>query len=606
MKTMFRRPMLAVAILAVVAMASAGCTGTSSSGGHSGGGTPIHGGTASYAVLSAGPNYVFPLDNTTNFTQTNISYLQLLLYRPLYWYGQGGSSQINYDLSIGQPPLYSDGGKVVTIKLNHYLWSDGTPVTARDVVFWQNLVMANKAEWGAYTPGNYPDNIVSTKIVDPSTIQFTLDKAYDQSWFTYNELSQITPLPQQSWDRTSSSSPDGDYDMTAAGAVQVYRYLDGQSKDLGTYASNPLWKVVDGPWEMSSYTPSDGAVDFSPNPDYSGPQKPYLSKFEEQVFATAGAEFKDLTSGSGPQVGYISPAEISSQPILQRLGYSLARAYSFSISYTQLNFNNPTAGDLFKQTYIRQVLQMLVNEQGLVNGYFGGFGYPTCGPVPAEPVNPFVDSYVKTCPYAYNPAKAIDVLEAHGWNVVPGAVSTCARPGVAANECGAGIKAGQGLEFAYLYGSGDTAFPEAMAQQKSDAEAAGVDFTLVREPGSQLSGAVIPCMSSQAACSWQMAIGGWIYAPDYYPTGETLFSTGGGYNVGSYSDPQADKLIDGTTAAGDPQQTLDAYQDYLAQQEPVIWQPGTYGLNEVSSKLRGVTPFNVFGNINPEDWYYTK
>ena len=30
-------------------------------------------------------------------------------------------------------------------------------------------------------------------------------------------------------------------------------------------------------------------------------------------------------------------------------------------------------------------------------------------------------------------------------------------------------------------------------------------------------------------CSWG---GGWSYAPDYYPSGETLFAPGGGFNVG--------------------------------------------------------------------------
>ena len=48
-----------------------------------------------------------------------------------------------------------------------------------------------------------------------------------------------------------------------------------------------------------------------------------------------------------------------------------------------------------------------------------------------------------------------------------------------------------------------------------------------------------------ASCTWEIENwgGGWIYSPDYYPSGEVLFQTGAGSNSGSYSDPTDDKLI---------------------------------------------------------------
>jgi hypothetical protein len=39
---------------------------------------------------------------------------------------------------------------------------------------------------------------------------------------------------------------------------------------------------------------------------------------------------------------------------------------------------------------------------------------------------------------------------------------------------------------------------------------------------------------------------------------------------------------------------------------PVLWQPSTFSIEEVSNRLQGVTPFNVFGYITPESWYYTR
>jgi hypothetical protein len=38
----------------------------------------------------------------------------------------------------------------------------------------------------------------------------------------------------------------------------------------------------------------------------------------------------------------------------------------------------------------------------------------------------------------------------------------------------------------------------------------------------------------------------------------------------------------------------------------VIWEGGTYSLTEYDTDLHGVTPFNVFDAVNPENWYYTK
>jgi hypothetical protein len=54
-------------------------------------------------------------------------------------------------------------------------------------------------------------------------------------------------------DKTSASGKVGSYDTTTAGAKAVFAFLTAQSKDVSSYGSNPLWKVVDGPWKLVSY-----------------------------------------------------------------------------------------------------------------------------------------------------------------------------------------------------------------------------------------------------------------------------------------------------------------------------------------------------------------
>ena len=50
-----------------------------------------------------------------------------------------------------------------TIQLKSWRWSDGQPVTSRDVQFWFNVLAANKNNWWDYTPGEFPDNVTAFK-----------------------------------------------------------------------------------------------------------------------------------------------------------------------------------------------------------------------------------------------------------------------------------------------------------------------------------------------------------------------------------------------------------------------------------------------------------
>jgi len=74
------------------------------------------------------------------------------MYEPLYRFGDKGSATVDYRLSIGNAPLYSDGNRVVTITLKGERWSDEQAVSARDVIFWINLLKANRDEWPPMCP----------------------------------------------------------------------------------------------------------------------------------------------------------------------------------------------------------------------------------------------------------------------------------------------------------------------------------------------------------------------------------------------------------------------------------------------------------------------
>ncbi|MGO9660616.1 MAG: ABC transporter substrate-binding protein, partial [Acidimicrobiales bacterium] len=113
---------------------------------------------------------------------------------------------------------------------------------------------------------------------------------------------------------------------------------------------------------------------------------------------------------------------------------------------------------------------------------------------------------------------------------------------------------------------------------------------------------------TQPSCSWELLNWGtgWTYFPDYYPTGEDLFKTGSGENDGSYSNARMDTLIDNSDYQPG-QASLNAYEQYVRQQTPVLWQPeAVYQISEVASDLHGVLPQSPLNSISPQDWYFTK
>src|SRR5580704_4503730 len=151
-----------VLLLAVAAIAALIVSACSSSGSTPNPGKPQAGGIVTFAEQPGSPpTYIFPLYNGANSGNNNITYLQPLMWLPLYWFGHPDSAQatVNYQLSVADPPVFSDGDKTVTMMLKNYNWSDGKPVTARDLVFWINLLLAEKNQSGAYVPGGWLDHV---------------------------------------------------------------------------------------------------------------------------------------------------------------------------------------------------------------------------------------------------------------------------------------------------------------------------------------------------------------------------------------------------------------------------------------------------------------
>src|SRR6202453_4388494 len=213
-------------------------------------------------------------------------------------------------MSLADDPVWSNGDKTVTITLKNYKWSDGQPVTSQDVAFSIDEIKAaikeSPANWYAYSQGlGIPDEVASVTTPDAKTAVINLTKAVNPTWFFENELGSLMPMPSHAWDiDATGGAAITDWATNPADAKKIYDYLNAQSKSLSTYATNPLWQVVDGPYKLSSLTASTGAYTMTPNAAYGGPHATVQSPWQSVPFPSDAAEFDALKDGS-VDVGYL-------------------------------------------------------------------------------------------------------------------------------------------------------------------------------------------------------------------------------------------------------------------------------------------------------------
>ena len=603
--------LLTTAAVLTAAVTLAACSGTTSSIGSGGSGQPRgakeHGGTVTVAWVAATPNLIFPLSPATNTDGYNVN-LDNPMWPTLVYPGDGAKSVVNPQESLFTSMTWSDGDKTVTIGLKHWNWSDGQPLTSRDFTFVYNLLRYNLPNWIDYTPGLFPADVSSVVTPDAHTVVLHLTRSYNPSFFTDDVLTLVPLLPQHAWDKTSASGKVGNYDQTKSGAKAVYSFLQKEGSQTSTFATNPLWKVIDGPWALSSFE-SNGTYSYVPNKHYSGPDKPILAKVINEQFTSDTAELDALRSGGSLDVGALPLNDVRQAGVLRSEGYSLATLHTPGVAEIVPNFYNAQVGPLLRPLYVRQALEDLINRPQIVAKVYSGYADPGNGPVPIQAFPPWASPLEHSGgPYPYSPSTAAALLKAHGWKVVRSGTSTCQRPGSGPSDCGAGITSGEPLAFQLTYSSGTAATDEQEAAIQSSEAQAGVKLNLKSEPFNTLVGTVGVCTAAKhpaSTCGWQLVDYG--YDPySLYPTGTGLFSTGAPNNQGGYSNPEMDKLIN-TTEYGSSTQALFTYEDYAARQLPWLWLPIADYLQVYKSNLANYAPLNPFsGSLNPEAWYYTK
>ena len=412
--TISRRP-AALAVCAVVAaMGLAACSKASPSGpvSHSSGafgavppatGTP-HAGTISWAEApGSAPTWIFPVTPGADLSSYTAIF-QFQMWRPLYWFGNGVSPTLVPSMSLAYPPVYSGGDTTVTVRLKtRYRWSDGRPLTAKDALFYLDMVRAavreSGANWGAYTPHiGIPDQVVSASTPNATTLVLHLNKPVNPAWFTADGLDYVLPMPVHAWAKASASGPVLDF-TNPANDTKIYDFLAKRSGSTGTYATNPMWQVVDGPYRLTQFNNTTGGYTLTPNPSYGGPHSATVPAVQAVPYTSDTAEFNAILSRS-IDIGYMPLTDVPQLGAVKAAGYHIFGYPSWQFADATYNFADRTGdfNNTINQLYIRQALAHLENEEGYIKAFFHGAGGLAYGPIPSVPTSPYTPADALTNP----------------------------------------------------------------------------------------------------------------------------------------------------------------------------------------------------------------
>jgi peptide/nickel transport system substrate-binding protein len=561
---------------------------------------------------NATPNYILPFYPPANCTVTNTSQFQLMMYRPLYFFGLGDSAALQPSLSTGKLPVYSNGNKTVTINMKGWKFADGQTVDAESVLFFLNMYDAVPSGFCTYTSGlGIPDQVAGAT-ASGNTVVIHLKSPVSPLWFTDNELAVITPMAN-TWDMTSatktSDCASGKYGAasTIAACKAVQAYLNKQAANTSTFTGK-LWQSgVDGPYKLIKMD-NLGNAEFQANPTYSGPQKSYVKYVKLVAFTSTTAEQNQLEAGN-IDLGYVDPSVLTSPapspgavganfaPLASK--FNLVSTIPFSNNYMNLNFGKNPGAVFLNQLYVRQALESSIDQAAIIKSADKNYAVPSFSAVP--PNTPSSEIGKVTQPYPYDMAAAAADFSKNGWTLQSGQL-VCTSPGTASGQCGAGITQGQKLTLSVEYYSGVPSLATEMNAVIANWTSLGIGITQTTGTFNDTAGSCPSAYNASTTfdiCNWG---GGWLYAPDYYPSGEPLYLTGAGSNSGQYSNPTMDSLIKATLSTN---VKLTAFAQFTADNLPVLWDPINASTSEVAKSLKSSIGFkDVLETFTPEYFHF--
>jgi peptide/nickel transport system substrate-binding protein len=585
----------------------------------------------------------YPFYTAGTCETANIDYWNLAV-RPGYWFGLGNNVSLQPNLSIFNAPTFgtSGGNTTVTVTIKPWEFSNGKggtePVDNASVAQFLNIDQSGVKDGNAacaYAPGyGLPDQVTNVSYAGGQTghsFTMTFQGNASHTWIEDNQLSQIIPLPA-AFDVTSGSGAPGSGNCATADFNTLPQTSPGTGPCSAVFnymssltMQSSLWQWADGPYRQFSAQYASGVATgldvMKANTQYS--DTGFAAKAAKTIIfepeSGTSTEINQLEKNK-LDIGYVDPSDLTRAPGVGKVGkntlsklshYNPISGTIFGTFYWEYNFDNahstfqtkgplPAWAEEINNAYFRADIQESINQLGIIQHVDNGYADPNWSAVPAFPKTGF-NSGIKN-PYPYSTTKGKAQMKAEGWNtsVYP---AVCDKAGAAG--CGTvafPIKKGDKAQVELLVPGGDNTVKLATQDTVSEVHA-GSDIQII--PTYRSAQTYVGPACFQGAHLWELCgYGGWIYAPDFYPTGEVLFGVGAGSNVGGYGSAEMQSLLTGTLTGSALNQNQapynTSYGEYTAQNLPFNWQPVPSPTDEFAKSLKGNPPPNPLADFNPE------
>jgi len=353
------RPRTLSAGLVALALAAAGCGGSGSTSGS--GGTGAAATTVSTLVI-ANAVKVDTLDPAQNSVNESI-WMDQNLYSRLLQPNATGTGLLP-DLATSWD--ISTNGLTYTFHLRpDAQFSDGSPVTAKDVVYSIDRSRNTSGGWGFLLTA-----VKKVSAADPHTVVITLSQPH-------------APLLAD---------------------LAMYAYSIVPEK-LVKAQGKAFWQhpVGSGPFMVTSYS-ADSEIDLARNPHFYG-TKPKISKVKIMIVPDDNTRVLMLESKKADIIEN-PPGNLVSQ-IDKTPGLSVQLFPSTRVDFIQLDEHYKP----FKNLFVRQALNYALNRSAIVKLAYQGHAVPGASFMPYK--MQYYDSGIK--PYPYNVAKAKQLLAKGGY-----------------------------------------------------------------------------------------------------------------------------------------------------------------------------------------------
>jgi peptide/nickel transport system substrate-binding protein len=462
------------------------------------------------------------------------------------------------DLAIDVPSL--DNGEAVMVGdgANQHLettfkirqdakFSDGSPVTADDVIFSWKLTL--NPVWGAAAGNDLESKYSDVIKKDAHTVVFKMMSEAQAK--AAGQADQVGPVVHPFY-------IFGLPDVAIYPAARMNSLVDGDPanspkvRDLqsSVYSREP---VGTGPYTLQAWDPGV-QITFKARSSFMH-GKPAIDTIVIRGFeASKETLLAQMQAGDVHTIGSES-LDVSDVDAINAIPG--ARAYvkaGTTIEHIDFNLDNPILAD--KQ--VRKAIAFALDRQDLVNRVLAGQSSPSDSLIP--PISPLFNP--DTSKYSYNPDQAKSILDADGWTV---------------GSDGIRVKGGQRLSFKYQSTTAGIR-KKTMPLVKEQLAAVGIEVNIDQVPAQTYFGSTGPLRRGTFELGEYASVGSLdsgvdmitSYGSKFIPTDANNF---GGQNYPRWRNPSADTLINtqaNTLVPGTRKAAMDALQLLMAEELPTM------------------------------------